>query len=231
MPLEALFLDFYGTLVEPDESVIVDIAARVMGEPVQSQAVNGFVCLWHGHYVEAIRASNEGAFVSQHRMAVETLAGALEDMEIDGDPEALCEAFSGFWKHPPKREGADAFLERCPLPLYLITNADEDALREALGRLGWDERFAGIVSSENTGAYKPDVRLFRKALQVAEVAAEDVVHIGDSWSADVFGAGRAGICSIWLNPRGREPREGGELLLGSVASLGEIPALLENVSD
>lgn len=59
-----------------------------------------------------------------------------------------------------------------------------------------------LIVSEEVGFIKPDPRIFQVALQSIGCAAQDVVMIGDSWKADVLGATRAGIRTIWLNRTG-----------------------------
>jgi NagD protein len=49
---------------------------------------------------------------------------------------------------------------------------------------------------------KPEVYLFRKALERLGVPAHRAVMVGDNPRTDVAGARRAGICSVWLNPLG-----------------------------
>ena len=69
-----------------------------------------------------------------------------------------------------------------------------------------------VIDSEVVGAAKPDVRIFEAALACAgeELAAlgrsrvavkpSEVVHVGDTLSADVAGARAAGITPIHLDP-------------------------------
>jgi putative hydrolase of the HAD superfamily len=59
-----------------------------------------------------------------------------------------------------------------------------------------------LVVSEEAGCTKPDPAIFEYALRKAGCRAEEVVMIGDSWSADIMGAQRAGIRAIWFNRRG-----------------------------
>ena len=62
-----------------------------------------------------------------------------------------------------------------------------------------------LVVSEEAGVSKPDPRIFEIALERLGCRADEVVMIGDSWTADVAGARAAGIRPIWFNPL-RQPR-------------------------
>ena len=56
-----------------------------------------------------------------------------------------------------------------------------------------------LLTSEEAGVTKPDVRIFEKALKIADIDRKRAVFIGDSWSVDIVGAHQAGIRSVWLN--------------------------------
>ncbi|MCR5275214.1 MAG: HAD family hydrolase, partial [Clostridiales bacterium] len=60
--------------------------------------------------------------------------------------------------------------------------------------------------------------LFEYALSKTGLQPEEVIHIGDSMSSDVKGAGSVGIRAIWLNRFGKEVPEGVE----SIALLTEL---------
>jgi FMN phosphatase YigB (HAD superfamily) len=114
-----------------------------------------------------------------------------------------------------------------------------DALRSAGYRLGivsnWEarllelcaahgiaDRFDFAVISEIEGFSKPHPHLYRRALELAAVPAEQVVHVGDKLREDVEGASSVGIRAVLLDRKGDpaveyEPR---------ISSLAELPALL-----
>src|SRR4029453_4488858 len=59
-----------------------------------------------------------------------------------------------------------------------------------------------LVTSEEVGATKPDVRIFETALARLGIGAEDAVMIGDAWLTDIAGAKAAGIRRVWFKRRG-----------------------------
>ena len=81
------------------------------------------------------------------------------------------------------------------------------------------ETIKGILASCGYTAYrslyvscqyrkrKDSGSLFRLVLEDLGIGPDDMVHIGDSWKADIEGAGRAGIRSIFL-PAARESFDG-----------------------
>ena len=56
-----------------------------------------------------------------------------------------------------------------------------------------------VFSQDHGGVEKPDPRLFRIALQEAECAPQELMHVGDSLEYDVAGASNAGVQAVWLN--------------------------------
>lgn len=71
---------------------------------------------------------------------------------------------------------------------------------QKLAACGLDRLIDAAVISEEAGVAKPEPEIFRIALRRLDASASDAVMIGDSWVADIEGAGAAGIRAIWYNP-------------------------------
>jgi FMN phosphatase YigB (HAD superfamily) len=54
--------------------------------------------------------------------------------------------------------------------------------------------------SYDVGFEKPHPEMFRAALYRAGTTAEETLHVGDSWTADVEAARALGLQSLWLAP-------------------------------
>jgi putative hydrolase of the HAD superfamily len=78
--------------------------------------------------------------------------------------------------------------------LFALSNGNAD-----LERCGIADLFDGHVTAAAAGAAKPDARIFARLLQVSGAEPIEVLHIGDDPLADVIGATRAGMQSVWLN--------------------------------
>ena len=61
---------------------------------------------------------------------------------------------------------------------------------------------AGLVCADMVKAYKPHRELFEKALEVSGFSADEVLHVGDSYSSDIIGAKSAGITPILVQRTG-----------------------------
>ena len=107
--------------------------------------------------------------------------------------------------------------------LAIVSNWDTplDPLTE---RLGIAEYFDAIVASHDARvkSEKPDPHIFNYALAAVGVSAEETVHVGDTYAADIVGAEGVGIRPILLDRDGTQAGRWGE----TIQSLSELPKLL-----
>lgn len=80
--------------------------------------------------------------------------------------------------------------------LGVVTKCSEESGRIAADLLG--EPFDVIVTSEQTGFYKPDPEPYKLALQVADGEAAHAIFVAGS-AYDLFGTQRVGLPSFWRN--------------------------------
>jgi putative hydrolase of the HAD superfamily len=107
---------------------------------------------------------------------------------------------------------------RCGLRVVIVSNWDV-SLHQVLARLGVGALVDAVLTSAEVGARKPSPVIFEQALELAGVAPELAVHIGDSVAEDVEGARAAGIEPILL---ARAPARvpDGVRTIGSLRELG-----------
>jgi 2-haloalkanoic acid dehalogenase type II len=79
-------------------------------------------------------------------------------------------------------------------PIASLTNGNAD-----LERVGIHRHFDHHISARNTGAAKPDPRIFQAAAERLGVPPENILHIGDDAELDVVGAREAGMRTAWIN--------------------------------
>ncbi|QYJ74997.1 HAD-IA family hydrolase [Shewanella sp. FJAT-52076] len=87
-------------------------------------------------------------------------------------------------------------------PLIGLTNGNVDPVRIGLG-----DRLAFVLAAGSGVRMKPVDDLFRMGCNRLGIASEQLLHVGDSHSADVVGALKAGCQAVLLNPAhgGLEP--------------------------
>lgn len=90
---------------------------------------------------------------------------------------------------------------RLTVPVCVVSDVDRVDLDAAIAHHGLT--FTAVVISEDVGEYKPDRAMFTRALAALGLAADEMLHVGDSINADVRGAHAAGIRAAWINRRGQ----------------------------
>lgn len=83
------------------------------------------------------------------------------------------------------------------LGVAIISNS-EGRLAELIAEVGWTADFPIIADSGVLGVEKPAPAIFAWTFARLGVSADQVVHIGDSWAADVAGAQAVGARAIWF---------------------------------
>jgi len=103
-----------------------------------------------------------------------------------------------------------------------------------LDEADFQRHFDTIVISDAVGIRKPRIEIFEVALEGLGVAADEVLHVGDSLRADVGGAAAAGIPSVWITRRIRDPdrqmrEHDGPAPDYVIGDLAELPGLLDRI--
>jgi FMN phosphatase YigB (HAD superfamily) len=81
----------------------------------------------------------------------------------------------------------------------IISDIDNDFQDFQFKVFGISETFDSITTSEEVQSYKPEVRIFKAALNKARCQGEDSIIIGDSYKKDIIGGKNMGMTTIWIN--------------------------------
>jgi len=87
------------------------------------------------------------------------------------------------------------------VPVGIVSNS-EGKLAELAAEIGWGHDFLFVADSGKLGMEKPDPAIFQWAAARLDVPLAQIVHVGDSWAADVEGALRAGMRAVWFRGDG-----------------------------
>ncbi len=88
--------------------------------------------------------------------------------------------------------------------LVVITNGPVFSQHPKLAATNMSEWVDHIIVGGEEPEEKPAASIFQKALTLANVKPEQALHIGDSLTADIAGANRMDILSVWVNPTSAE---------------------------
>ena len=219
---QAVLLDVYGTLVHEDNAVLEPICEQIA---VLAQTETPIVAeLWWQLFRQANEESHGETFRLQADLSRHTLAATLRHFEVAADADRLCEAQFAFWRRPPIFPDSLPFLRQVGVPVCLVSNIDRDDLHAAMTHHGVEVTAA--VTSQDARAYKPRPEPFELALKALGLTTDDVLHVGDSLTADVAGAAALGIKSAWVNRSGR-PLAAGPPPIHTVNKLTELLPMLQ----
>lgn len=132
----------------------------------------------------------------------------------------------------PDGMAAIAFLHRRGLALGCVTNTIllEEAVIDALRRLGLLAYLRSVVVSSAMGYRKPHPSLFLSALDELGVEAGDAVFVGDRLVDDIGGARAVGMRTILTHQYRREPLDGSAAAPDAVIRrLGELPLAVKQI--
>lgn len=209
---KAILLDAGGTLFRPFPSVghyYSEVAAkhgcRVSAEEVEA----AFRRVWSEHdKIGDLKGPCDEKVEKEfwRKIVTAVFSGFGGLCSFDGFFEELHDLFAEprVWKLYPEVEEVLRVLKEKNYIIGLVSNWDSRLLKLCAG-LGLDPFLDFKVISAVFGAAKPDPRIFREAVRLAGVSADEAVHIGDSLEDDIRGAHLAGIKSIWLD---RDDRHG-----------------------
>lgn len=244
--LKAIFLDMDETLCDTKKAN--DRAQQQLAEAAQAQFdvtgfdgqvfsaayVQGIYREWDDaqreRYLPIINQHGEGAFRVQLVKDLLAQQGVLavsdEDAQrlqdkFDQDRIAAFEFYPGIMEFL-----ADA---RQYFTLVVITNGPEYSQIPKVEAVNLAAHVDHIIIGGQEPEQKPARSIFEKALKLANCAAHEAIHVGDSLAADIAGALNSRITSVWIQHQQPLDAELGIQPDHTVLHPGEIPALIRQL--
>lgn len=169
--------------------------------------------------------------VLQELLSEQGFAG-LDEAEIRSALGALYRVTQANWILDKDTLLSLRILESAGYRLGLVSNAgDDEDVRTLARNFGIDRFFDFILTSAACSYRKPHPRIFEVALMHWGFPASETAMVGDSLEADILGAERAGMFSIWYTAHVSRIPEASEIRPDAIAShLLEVPELLTRMS-
>jgi 2-haloalkanoic acid dehalogenase type II len=210
--LRAVFFDFggtlfsYSTLRERYQTLIED-AARRRGVQAAPQDLHQ---AWRRSSERVMREWAQRPFYLHRELFREVHAAFLRELGVRPEPgegDVFYEgqtALGQAWIEPrPDAASTLARLRRGGLRLAVVSNIDDDQFERLWARIGLDEHFEAVTTSEQARSCKPNARIFEVALgKLPGLRPEQVAFVGDSLEHDVAGACAFGMRSVWIGRAG-----------------------------
>ncbi len=95
-------------------------------------------------------------------------------------------------------------LRAADVPVGVVSNS-EGRLAQLIDEMGWSDRFDVVADSGKLGMEKPHRAIFDWTAEKLGVPVEKIVHVGDSYAADIEGALGAGMAAIWFGGVAKGP--------------------------
>jgi 2-haloalkanoic acid dehalogenase type II len=198
MPIKAITLDAYGTLVRNERLML--IPERIVADHGLSVSVDDVWRMWAALYFEATQLT---PFRTLREIEDTILRRVLHSLGVRAPAAPYVELFFEVTTRAELYPEALSVLNALgDIPVGVVSNADHEHVTAWSFTL--PVRF--VLISESVKAYKPHPLLFQTALERLGVEPHDVLHVGDSDVDDVQGAKGAGLQVAWINRDGRPRR-------------------------
>ncbi len=167
-----------------------------------------FRSLFSNYRVEIESIVNGAPYVTPTKCVRNALRKSLEDVGLAVVSSLLDEVTDMFRKlHVELSKpmpGTEALLQRLSangIKMGVITNSFVGDVKTILGALDLARFFTVLIDSGDMNAFKPMPEIFEYAMRGLGVTKNKVLFIGDEYYADIVGAARTGIPSVWVNVR------------------------------
>jgi 2-haloacid dehalogenase len=194
MPLQWVLFNLTGTLVDP----------TVLAQPLGDSGADEELVL--AALDDAIAMAMVDALTGELTPLDELVAGAMRRRLrlAGGDEDRAAAALELMGTMPAYLEvpGALETLRANGLRLGVLAQSSATATDSVLRFAGLRDRFELVLSAQDAGAYKPDLRSYRMAIESTETPGGEIAFVSTHWW-DVAGAKRAGMRTGWVARRER----------------------------
>jgi len=104
------------------------------------------------------------------------------------------------------------------------TVSDRRSIRDALTRVGLEAFVSEIFCFRDLGVKKADARFWDAVVGRLAVTRAQFLMVGDDLENDVLAPRRAGIASVWFNPKGSPTPAG--IVVPTIHRLDQLPQLV-----
>ena len=202
MPIETVFLDAGGVLVNPNwtrvssalatHGVAVPAAALEAAEPRAKRRLDT------GDFIRSTNDAQRGW--TYFNLVLQTAGHDVTDATYAAldDLHRYHQEFNLWETVPADVRPALAELRARGFRLVVLSNAN-GTLHRVFDRLGLSSLVDAMFDSCEEGVEKPDPRFFQLALDRVGATAQTTIHVGDLFHVDVAGARAAGIEPVLID--------------------------------
>jgi len=234
--IKGIFFDLFNTLITydpPREETQVNLLKK-HGISITKKAIS-----------PAIKAGDEYFYSENSRSLIKDRSPEeqkafwyeyeeriLRQAGVEPEPALLGDVLKGlsevkyqmvpFWDVLPVLES----LDNDDYKLGIISNIDRD-IRPMCEEMGFSPFLDIILTSQQTGLYKPSPEIFKLACEKTGVGLKQALYVGDQYQIDIIGAEKAGMTGVLVD---RDDVFDSVLTQGRrISSLLELPGLVAEI--
>lgn len=226
--IDAIFLDFYGTVSGGDRRAVERTCFGVVRDFGLDASPAQFAVTWGEAFFAMIETHNADRFVTLRQIEFASLRQTLGSVCDGADLSPYVALLDAYWADPPIHQDALDLLAGLNVPVCCVSNADDAPLSRAIDANGL--AFNAVVTSESARSYKPHHGIFETALRVMGCRPDRTLHCGDSLHSDIAGAKAAGLRTAWICRDDRIHDIGDARPDHTVSSLSDILPLIESLA-
>ena len=185
----AITFDCYGTLIDWENGLL-----GYLQPLLQSYYVNAIDEFVLGLFSELEPAAQDvgGSYRQVLARVMQGFATRLGFTAADDVVDGLADSIQ-YWQPFPDSRAALARLQQ-QFKLGIVSNVDDDIFAHSERLLGVE--FDEVVTSQQTGTYKPHHAMFKKAL---DLLPGPVLHVAQSRFHDIVPATELGLDTVWID--------------------------------
>ena len=232
--IRAILFDLGGTLMEPlaPWAPVLAEADRALHQRLEAASIELDV----GRFRQRLREYHERRDKELHETTYHMVLREVMEQTGHGQvPEsvsrlalnAMFTVTQDNWTLRADATAALQDLQESGYRLAIVSNAGDDQdVQDLVKRFGIRSLLDFVLTSAACSYRKPHPRIFELALARWMIESHEAAMVGDTLEADVLGAKRAGLYSIWLTSAGDDggATEAGlepDAILGSLSDIGQ----------
>jgi 2-haloalkanoic acid dehalogenase type II len=200
--IKALFLDFYGTIVNEDDEVITGICNEIKDTSSIECDTKEIGRYWWKILSKKFIESYGSTFEAQRILELKSLNETIIHFQSDAIGEEIVKKQYEYWQKPGIFKDSVSFIRSIKIPVYVLSNIDTEDVLKAIEFHHLEVQ--DVITSEDVRAYKPRSEMFLEALSRYRLDKSEVLHVGDSLSSDIQGAQNVGIKAVWINRKHKD---------------------------
>jgi len=199
---ELLTFDCYGTLIDWESGILTALGGILAAHGAEVSERTLLEA-----YAELESEAEAPPYLTYREVLARVVDGLGLRLGFTPTPEDRAALASSIQDWPPFPDTREALRRLAgSYKLAIISNVDDDLFEGSARRIGVP--FDWVVTAMRARAYKPDLKVFRVALEEFRIPREKILHVAQSLYHDIAPARTLGLATVWVNRRRGKPGAG-----------------------